>query len=166
MDHILLKKHLVLEEKQEEVLLHYEYKDNTITSTSGRSLSGRYPIFNGTAERGGRNVILSSGRIIGYETCGTELTDVTYGAIGWPNSSYPLGDPENGNPRNIQLACNNNNLITYSLGPSGVVYYGFNYKEGKYKYVPLGLGTRWHKTTDGTFINFDRGLVIDTADPC
>jgi hypothetical protein len=119
----------------------FQYKDNTITSTSGRSLSGRYPIFNGTAERGGQNVILAAGKIIGYETCGTELTDVSYGAIGWPNSSYPLGDPENGNPRNIQLACNNNTFETYSLGPSGKVYYGFNYKDGKYKYVPLGLGT-------------------------
>ena len=144
----------------------FEYRDNTITSTSGRSLSGRYPIYNGTIERGGQNVILGAGKIIGYETCGTELTNVTYGAVGWSNSSYPLGDPENGNPRNIQLACNNNDLITYSLGPSGVVYYGFNYKDGKYKYIPLGLGTRWYKTTDGTFVNFDNGLVIDTADPC
>jgi hypothetical protein len=149
----------------------YEYKDNRLVNrvsgyTASTNLSGRYPLYEGVDGRGGRNIILSSGKIIGYETCGTELTDVTYGAIGWPNSSYPLGDPENGNPRNIQLACNNNNLITYSLGPSGVVYYGFNYKEGKYKYVPLGLGTRWYKTTDGTFINFDRGLVVDTADPC
>jgi hypothetical protein len=118
----------------------FQYRDNTITSTSGRSLSGRYPIFNGTAERGGQNVILSAGKIIGYETCGTELTDVSYGAIGWPNSSYPLGDPENGNPRNIQLACSNNTFEIYSLGPSGKVYYGFNYKDGKYKYVPIASG--------------------------
>jgi hypothetical protein len=147
----------------------YEYKDNRLVNrvsgfVASTSLSGRYPIaING---RGGQNIILSSGKIVGYETCGTELTDVTYGAVGWSNSSYPLGDPENGNPRNIQLACNNNDLITYSLGPSGVVYYGFNYKDGQYKYVPLGLGTRWHKTTDGTFVNFDRGLIVDTADPC
>jgi hypothetical protein len=63
-------------------------------------------------------------------------------------------------------------LETYSLGPSGVVYYGFNYKDGKYKYVPLGLGTRWYKTTDGTFVQFGSvfdgqgGIVVDTADPC
>ena len=144
----------------------FQYKDNTITSTSGRSLSGRYPIFNGTAERGGQNVILSSGKIIGYETCGTELTDISYGSIGWPNSSYPLGDPENGNPRNIQLACSNNAFEIYSLGPSGVVYYGINYQGGKYKYVPLGLGTRWYRTTDGTFVNFNIGLIVDTANPC
>jgi hypothetical protein len=37
----------------------FEYKDNTITSSSGRRLSGRYPIYSGTAERGGQNVILS-----------------------------------------------------------------------------------------------------------
>ena len=145
----------------------FEYRDNTITSTSGRSLSGRYPIFNGTAERGGQNVILGAGKIIGYETCGTELTDVSYGAIGWPNSSYPLGDPENGNPRNIQLACSNNTFEIYSLGPSGKVYYGFNYKGGKYKYVPVA-SSRWYKTTDGTFVQFGyvTGLIVDTADPC
>ena len=57
-------------------------------------------------------------------------------------------------------------METYSLGPSGIVYYGFNYKGGKYKYVPLGLGTRWHRTTDGTFVNFNSGLIIDTASPC
>ena len=149
----------------------YEYKDNRLVRrVSGRfdypNLSGRYPLYEGVSGRGGRNIILSSGKIIGYETCGTELTDVTYGAVGWPNSSYPLGDPENGNPRNIQLACNNNDLIIYSLGPSGVVYYGFNYKDGLYKYIPLGTGLRWFKTIDGTFVNFDRGLIIDTADPC
>ena len=149
----------------------YEYKDNRLVNRisgyfAGTGLSGRYPLYEGVDGRGGRNIILSSGKIVGYETCGTELTDVSYGKIGWPNSSYPLGDPENGNPRNIQRACDNNDLITYSLGPSGVVYYGFNYKDGQYKYVPLGLGTRWYKTTDGTFINFDRGLIVDTADPC
>lgn len=143
-----------------------EYKDNTITTSTGKNLSGRYPIYNGNTERGGQNIILSSGKILGYEICGTELSDVSYGKVGWSDSSYPLGDPENGNPRNIQLACNNNDLETYSLGPSGIVYYGFNYKDGQYKYVPLGLGTRWYKTTDGTFVNFDKGLVIDTADPC
>ena len=144
----------------------FEYRDNTITSTSGRSLSGRYPIFNGTVERGGQNVILSSGKIIGYETCGTELTDVTYSSIGFSNSLYPLKDPSNADPRFLKYACEFNTFITYSLGPSGVVYYGLNYKDGKYKYVPVGLGLRWYKTTDGTFVNFDSGLIIDTADPC
>ena len=144
----------------------FEYRDNTITSTSGRSLSGRYPIFNGTVERGGQNVILSSGKIIGYETCGTELTDVTYSSIGFSNSLYPLKDPSNADPRFLKYACEFNTFITYSLGPSGVVYYGLNYKDGKYKYVPVGLGLRWYKTTDGTFVNFDSGLIIDTTDPC
>ena len=143
----------------------YEYKDNTLISSSGRRLSGRYPILESSG-RGGRNVILSSGQIIGYETCGTELTDVSYGTIGWPDSSYPLGDPANGNPNNIKFACNNTTMETYSLGPSGIVYYGFNYKGGQYKYVPLGLGTRWYRTTDGTFVNFNNGLIIDTSSPC
>lgn len=137
----------------------YSYKDNKL---QGASLSGRYPLFSGTQERGGRNVILSAGRIIGYETCGTELTNVQYGAIGWPNSTYPLATPENINPRSLNLVCSNN-LISYSLGPSGTVYYHIN---SNYPYIPLGLGTRWFKTESGTFVNFDRGQIIDTVSPC
>ena len=152
----------------------YEYKDNRLVNRvsgyfAGTGLSGRYPI--AIDGRGGQNIILSSGKIIGYETCGSELTDVSYGKYGWPNSSYPLGDPSNGNPRNIQRACENNTLEIYSLGPSGKVYYGFNYKDGQYKYVTLASG-RWYKTTDGTFVQFGSvfedqgGLIVDTADPC
>lgn len=144
----------------------FQYKDNVLVSSVGRALSGRYALYSGTNERGGTNVILSSGRIIGYESCGTELSNVTYGEGGFPTDSYPLNDPSNLNPLLFQLVCTYNTFITYSLGPSGTVYYGFNYKGGEYKYVPLGLGTRWVKTTDGTFVNFNRGLIIDTADPC
>jgi len=139
---------------------------NTTYQIGKISVNGRFPIYEGSNTRGGRNAIVSGGTVVAYETCGTELTDVSYGAIGWPEGSYPLGDPANGNPNNIKFACNNTTMETYSLGPSGIVYYGFNYKGGKYKYVPLGLGTRWHRTTDGTFVNFNSGLIIDTASPC
>jgi len=135
----------------------FSYKDNKL---QGSSLSGRYPL--GGTGRGGRNVILSAGRIIGYETCGTELTTVQYGSTGWTNSRYPLLTPENINPRKLNLICSNP-LKDYSLGPSGVVYYHIN---SEYPYVPVGLGTSWYRTTSGTFVNFDRGLVIDTASPC
>jgi len=120
-------------------------------------VSGRYPIAgNG---RGGRNAIISGGNVVGYETCGSELTPVQYGQTGWPRSRYPLDSPGNVNPRSLQRICNNTTMRTYYQGPSGVVYYGTNY-------VPLGLGTRWYRTTSGTFVNFDRGVIIASASPC
>lgn len=138
----------------------FSYKDNTLI---GSNLSGRYPLWSGTQERGGRNVILENGKILAYETCGTELTDIQYSEIGFTNSTYPLETPELINPRTLNFVCNySQRYINYSLGPSGVVYYGFNYKEGKYKYVPLGLGLRWYRTTDGKFVIFNRGLVTQT----
>lgn len=137
----------------------FSYKDNKLV---GSSLSGRYPIFEGGGGRGGRNVILSAGRIIGYETCGSELTTVQYGSTGFPRTSYPLDSPADVNPRRLQRACANS-LKGYSLGPSGVVYYHIS---GNYPYVPVGLGTRWYKTTAGNFVNFDRGQIIATTSPC
>ena len=140
----------------------FPYKDNTLI---GSNLSGRYPLWSGTQERGGRNVILENGKILAYETCGTELTDIQYSEIGFNNSTYPLETPELINPRTLNFVCNySQRYINYSLGPSGVVYYGFNYKEGKYKYVPLGLGIRWYRTTDNKFVIFNKGLVTDTID--
>lgn len=141
----------------------YNYKDNTLIGGTG--LSGRYPIFSGTSERGGRNVVLENGKILAYETCGTELTDIQYSEIGFNNEIYPLETPELINPRTLNFVCNySQRYINYSLGPSGVVYYGFTYKEGKYKYVPLGLGLRWYRTTDGKFVIFNKGLVTSTID--
>lgn len=139
----------------------YSYKDNRLQG-SGTRLSGRYPLYEGSGGRGGRNVILSAGRIVGYETCGSELTTVQYGSIGFSNSRYPLQTPENINPRTLNWVCSNS-LKAYSLGPSGIVYYHI---DSGYPYVPLGLGTRWYKTPSGDFANFDRGLIIDTTNPC
>ena len=140
----------------------YDYKDNTLI---GANLTGRYPIFEGQ-ERGGRNVVLENGKILAYETCGTELTDVQYSQIGFNNSLYPLETPELINPSTLsRFVCPySQRYINYSLGPSGIVYYGFNYKEGKYKYVPLGLGIRWYRTTDNKFVIFNKGLVTDIID--
>jgi len=137
----------------------FSYKDNRLV---GSGLSGRYPLYSGTPARGGRNVILSGGRIVGYETCGTELTTVQFGSIGFPNSSYPLQTPDIINPRTLNRVCSNN-LKSYSLGPSGVVYY---HVDTPYAYVPLGLGRRWYKTTEGDYVNFNKGEIIDRADPC
>ena len=141
----------------------YNYKNNTLIG--GTSLTGRYPLYNGVNERGGRNVILENGKILAYETCGTELTDIQYSEIGFNNEIYPLKTPELVNPSSLRFLCNySQRYINYSLGPSGVVYYGFNYKEGKYKYVPLGLGIRWYRTTDNKFVIFNKGLVTDIID--
>ena len=143
----------------------FNYKDNTLLG-SGRGLSGRFPVYEQESERGGRNVILENGKILAYETCGTELTDIQLSEIGFNNTTYPLETPELINPRTLsRFVCPySQNTINYSLGPSGVVYYGFNYKEGKYKYVPLGLGSRWYRTTDNKFVIYNRGLVVNTID--
>jgi len=135
----------------------YSYKDNRLV---GASLSGRYPLFEGAGGRGGRNVILSASRIIGYETCGTELSNVSYGSTGWSNSTYPLLTPENINPRSLNRICGGS-LSTYKLGPSGTIYYATS------PYVPLGGSTgRWFKTTSGTFVRIQTGVIIDTTSPC
>jgi len=140
----------------------FNYKDNTLI---GKNLTGRYPIFEGQG-RGGRNVILENSKILAYETCGTELTDIQYSSIGFNKNTYPLDTPELINPSRFRFICNySQNYETYSLGPSGVVYYGFNYKGGKYKYVPLGLGIRWYRTTNNEFVIFNKGLVVDTIFP-
>lgn len=133
----------------------FSYKDNRL---QGTGLSGRYPL--GGSGRGGRNIILSSGRIIGYETCGTELSNVQYGSTGWSNSRYPLNSPADINPRSLNIVCGNS-LTTYKLGPSGTIYYATS------PYVPLGGSTgRWYKTTSGTFVRIQSGNIIDTASPC
>ena len=133
----------------------FSYKDNRL---QGTGISGRYPL--GGSGRGGRNIILSSGRIVGYETCGTELSNVQYGSIGYINSTYPLNSPANINPRTLNRICGNS-LTTYKLGPSGTIYYATS------PYIRLGGSTgRWFKTTSGTFVRIQNGSIIDTASPC
>ena len=143
----------------------FSHKDNTLLG-SGRSLTGRFPIFEGTQLRGGRNVILENGKILSFETCGTELTDIQYSSIGFNKNLYPLDTPELINPTRFRFICNySQRYENYSIGPSGVVYYGFNYKEGKYKYVPLGLGIRWYRKKEGDkFVILNKGLIVETID--
>ncbi len=133
----------------------FSYKDNKLV---GSSLSGRYPV-NSTG-RGGRNIILSAGRIIGFENCGTELSNVNYGKTGWSNSSYPLLSPGNINPRTLNKICANS-FTTYKQGPSGTIYYASN------PYVSVG-GTvgRWYRSTNNNFVLLQNGQVINTTNPC
>ena len=123
-------------------------------------------MFEGEGGRGGRNVILENGKILSFETCGTELTDIQYSEIGFNKNVYPLDTPELINPSQLRFICNySQRYINYSIGPSGVVYYGFNYKEGKYKYVPLGLGIRWYRKKEGDkFVILNKGLIVETID--
>ena len=137
----------------------YSYKDNKLQGF-GSTLSGRYPL--GGSGRGGRNVILSAGQIIGYETCGSELTTIQYGTTGFLNSDYPLLTPENINPKTLLRVCSDP-LKSYSLGPSGVVYYPI---DSNNPYVPVGLGDRWYKTVVGDFVNLNSGRIVDTTSPC
>ena len=146
----------------------YNYKDNTLVGTN---LSGRYPILEIDFERGGRNVILSNGKIIAYETCGTELTDVTYSLIGFTTTYMNPSDTSLVNPRLLKFACNYNTFETYSLGPSGVLYYGFNYKDGQYKYIPVGGSVgRWYKDIAGVWYFIQTGIITETVsldqNPC
>ena len=143
---------------QEEACKRYKTSAGNSSYTLGSiRVSGRYPIA-GTG-KGGRNAIISGGNVVGYETCGTELTPVQYGQIGWYQGTYPLDSPSNVNPRSLQRICGNTSMRTFYRGPSGIVYYGTNY-------VPLGLGNRWHRTTSGTFVNFNRGSIIASTSPC
>ena len=133
----------------------FSYKDNKLQNSS---LSGRYPL--GGTGRGGRNVLLSAGRIIGYETCGTELSNVQYGSTGYSNSTYPLLTPSNINPRSLNRICGNS-LSTYKLGPSGTTYYSTS------PYVPIGGSVgRWFKNTSGSFVFFQTGIITNTTSPC
>ena len=146
----------------------YNYKDNTLI---GVNLSGRYPILEQDGEKGGRNVILSAGKIIGYETCGTELIDVTYSLIGFSTTYIDPLDTSSNNPRLLKFACNYNQFQTYSLGPSGIIYYGFNYKEGQYKYIPIGGSVgRWYKDISGIWYFLQKGIINETVsldqNPC
>ena len=114
----------------------------------GSSLSGRFKANTG---RGGTNIILSGGKVIAYETCGSEGSGVTYSRSGYTNSRLQ-------NPRNQKRICNGLTPRQYYLGPSGVTYYS---SSGRYAYIPLGLGTRYY-FIGAVGYRFDRGLILDT----
>ena len=150
---------------QEEACKRKKTSGGITTYTLGSiRVSGRYPIYEGN-KRGGRNAIVSGGNIIAFETCGTELSPIQFGSIPWPEvQGYTLGDSANMSPRKLKLVCNNTSMKTYYKGPSGVVYYGTSGQQ--YAYIPVGLGNRWNRTTGGTFVQFNKGLIVATASPC
>ena len=92
-------------------------KDNKLTG-DGRLLSGRFPLNNET--RGGRNIILSAGNIVGFETCGGELETLELSIYGYPSSSYPFNTPELINPEKLSVACGDDTFTTYYQGDEGI----------------------------------------------
>ena len=142
---------------QEDACKRYKSGSGSTYTLGSIRVNGRYPIM--SSGRGGRNAIISGGNVVGFENCGSELTPVQFGQIGWSSGRYPLDSPGNVNPRSLKRICGNTSMRTYYRGPSGIVYYGTNY-------VSLGLGTRWYRTTSGTYVNFNGGSIIASASPC
>jgi hypothetical protein len=138
----------------------FSYKDNQLTE-EGRSISGRFPI--DIPLKGGKNVIFSTGKIIGTETCGTELTPVLFGQTRYSNSLYPLETPELVNPEILNNICGDSRLITYYQGPSGLTYHQ---KEGNNAYRLVGDGTFWLRNEDGNYVLFNQGIIEKTISIC
>ena len=115
----------------------------------GSGLTGRFKL--GTS-RGGQNVILSSGRIISYETCGSEGSGVTYSRGGYSKRLLQ-------NPRTQKRICDGLTPRQYFVGPSGITYYS---SSGRYAYIPLGLGSRYYFIGNVGY-RFDRGRILDTT---
>ena len=138
----------------------YTYKDNKLTG-DGRDLSGRYPLNNNS--KGGSNVILSTGNIIGFETCGTELSPIQLSIYGYPSSSYPFDTPEIINPETLAVACGDNTLTTYYQDLDGVIYYDF---DGSLAYDLVGDGGSYYKNNIGEFLLISNGLILSSSNPC
>jgi hypothetical protein len=118
----------------------------------GSGLTGRFKMQTG---RGGQNVILSSGRIISYETCGTEGSSVTYTRA----SASVSGATSPDNPYWSNFWCKYATFRTYFVGPSGTTYYS---SSGKYAYIPLGLGSRIHFDSNKNGYIFFKGQITGT----
>ena len=105
--------------------------------------------------RGGQNVILSSGRIISYETCGTEGSSVTYTR----GAAAVSGATSIDNPYWNNFWCKYSTFRTYFVGPSGTTYYS---SSGRYAYIPLGLGSRIHFDSNKNGYIFFKGQITGT----
>ena len=133
------------------------YKDNKFTG-DGTNLSGRFPI--DTGGKGGRNIILSTGNIIGFETCGTELSTILLGQKQYLNSLYPLETPELVNPETLLTIRGDDRLITYYQGDTGLIYYQIS---GAKAYELVGDGTFWLRNEGGDFVLLNQGLIEKTV---
>ena len=138
----------------------FTYKDNKLTG-DGRNLSGRYPLNN--SGKGGRNVILSAGNIVGFETCGTELDTLNLSVYGYPSSSYPFDTPSEINPETLAVACGDDTFSTYYQGGDGTIYYDF---DGSLAYDTVGTGGKWFKNESDEFLLLSDGLILSSSSPC
>ena len=139
---------------------NFTYKDNQLTG-EGRALSGRFPLNNGS--QGGRNVILSVGNIVGFETCGTELEPVQLSIYGYPSSSYPFNTPELINPETLAVACGDDTFTTYFQDDDGVIFYDF---DGDLAYNTVGDGGYYYKNESDEFLLLSEGLILSSSSPC
>ena len=134
-------------------------KDNKLTG-DGRLLSGRFPLNN--ESRGGRNIILSAGNIVGFETCGGELETLELSIYGYPSSSYPFNTPELINPEKLAVACGDDTFTTYYQGDEGI-YFG---NTGSLAYDLVGDGGYYYKNTSDEFLLLSEGLILSSSSPC
>jgi hypothetical protein len=125
-------------------------------------ISGRYPVYDGSNKKGGRNVIINNNSIIAIETCGSELSPVLYGENSYPNTAYPLSTASLLSPETIASICNDTAVQTFYQGQSDTIYYGF---DGDQAYIPLGKNS-WRYIDGGGFALFNSGSIIETTDPC
>jgi hypothetical protein len=138
----------------------FSYKDNKLTG-DGRNLSGRFPLNNNA--QGGRNVILSAGNIVGFETCGTELETIQLSIYGYPSSSYPFDTPELINPETLAVACGDDTFTTYYQDDDGVIFYDF---DGSLAYDTVGDGGYYYKNESDEFLLLADGLILSSSSPC
>ena len=134
-------------------------KDNKLTG-DGRLLSGRFPINN--ESRGGRNIILSAGNIVGFETCGGELETLELSIYGYPSSSYPFDTPELINPEKLSVACGDDTFTTYYQGDEGIYFSN----TGSLAYNLVGDGGYYYKNTSDEFLLLSEGLILSSSSPC
>ena len=126
-----------------------QYKGSQII---GSKLTGRFKL---NTSRGGRNIVISNGQIISYETCGTEGSSVTYtrGTASLNGATSP------DNPYWSNFWCNYSTFRTYFVGPSGTTYYS---SSGRYAYIPIGLGSRIHFDSNKNGYIFFKGQITGT----
>ena len=134
-------------------------KDNKLNG-DGRLLSGRFPINN--EGRGGRNIILSAGNIVGFETCGGELETLQLSIYGYPSSSYPFNTPELINRNKLVVACGDDTFGTYYQGDEGIYYNN----TGSLAYNLVGDGGYYYKNTSDEFLLLSEGLILSSSTPC
>ena len=136
-------------------------KDNKLTG-DGRLLSGRFPLLIENGSKGGRNIILSAGNIVGFETCGSELETLELSIYGYPSSSYPFNTPELITPSKLVVACQDDSFTTYYQGDEGI----YHANTGSIAYDLVGDGSHYYKNSSDEFLLLSEGLILSSSTVC